>query len=44
MEFSEYLYHLCAGLTERDLIDTFVRDAMTIEDTSKRSVGCSNGG
>jgi succinate dehydrogenase/fumarate reductase flavoprotein subunit len=32
MEFSEYLYHLCAGTTERDLIDTYVRDAMSIED------------
>ena len=41
MEFSEYLYRLCAGTTERDLIETFVRDAMKIEDyirPNRRSV------
>jgi len=32
MEYSEYLCSLCAGATERDIIDTFVRDAMKIEE------------
>lgn len=32
MEFSQYLYSICAGLTEQELLDAFVEKAMKIED------------
>ena len=32
MEFSQYLYSICAGTTERDVLDAFVEKAMKIED------------
>jgi succinate dehydrogenase/fumarate reductase flavoprotein subunit len=31
-EFGDYLYNICNGLTDRDLIDTFVEHAMKLED------------
>jgi len=32
VEFVDYLYSICAGLTDRDLLETFVEQAMKIED------------
>ena len=32
MEFAKYLYSICAGTTELDLLETLVREAMKIED------------
>ena len=32
MEFSQYLYSICAGLTEQEILDAFVEKAMKIED------------
>lgn len=32
MEFAKYLYDICAGTTEMDLLETFVQEAMNIED------------
>ena len=38
MEFTQYLQSICFGTTERDVIDTFVENAMKIED-SIREIG-----
>ena len=32
MEYVDYLYTICAGFTDRDLLETFVEEAMKIED------------
>jgi len=32
MEFAKYLYSICSGTTELDLLETFVREAMKIEE------------
>jgi succinate dehydrogenase/fumarate reductase flavoprotein subunit len=33
MDYVDYLYAICAGFTDRDLLETFVEEAMKIEDT-----------
>jgi len=33
MDYVEYLHSICAGFTDRDLLETFVQEAMKIEDT-----------
>jgi len=33
MDYVDYLDTICAGLTDRDLLETFIKEAMKIEDT-----------
>ena len=44
-EFGDYLYKICNGLTDRELLDTYVEHAMKLEDVlSSRSAPISSGG